>query len=220
MTPLKILLADDHTIVRKGLVSILENTPDIRVIAEAGDGREALNLVEKLQPELVLMDISMPSLNGLEATKQIKKRFPKIKVVILTMHINEQYIFELIKVGASGYVIKKAAPDELIMAIKAVAAGEQFFSPAVSSKIVKRLLAENGDNIVTQNNPLTSREIEVLQLIAEKHTNKAIASILFISKKTVEAHRSNIMKKLDLHSVEELIQYAKLKGIIPAEKLW
>lgn len=219
MKSITVLLAEDHTIVRKGLCSLLNETKTIQVIGEAENGRITLELVENLHPDIVVMDISMPLLNGLEATRQIKKRFPETKVLILTMHVNEEYIFEIIDVGASGYIVKKAAPEELIMAIKAVAKGETFFSPSVSSKIVNKILREK--NLKKNRpfySPLTDREREVLQLIAEGHTNRKIADMLFISPKTVETHRSHILKKLDLHSTADVTKYAIEKGIIDTDK--
>ncbi|MBD3415047.1 MAG: response regulator [Candidatus Aminicenantes bacterium] len=219
MKPITVLLAEDHTIVRKGLRSLLSQTQGIKVIGEAENGREAVKLVEKHHPELVVMDISMPLLNGLEATRQIKKRFPKTQVLILTVHDNEEYLFEIIKAGASGYIVKKAALEELLMAVQAVSKGETFFSPTVSTKIIKKLLKKK--ETLEQEPPhsyLTEREREVLQLIAEGYSNKEIAEILFISVKTVEAHRSHIMEKLDLHKAADLTKYAIEHRIIETDK--
>ena len=218
MNLVTVLLVEDHTIVRKGLRSLLSTEEDIEVIGEAENGREAVNFVEKHRPDIVVMDISMPLLNGMEATKQIKKRFPKTSVLILTMHANEEYIFEIIRAGASGYIVKKAAPEELIMAIQAVSRGEKFFSPMVSTKIVDELLKTGISGHDEPSHPsLTCREREVLQLIAEGHTNREIAEILFVSVRTVDAHRSHIMEKLDLHSAADLTRYAIQKGIIDIE---
>jgi len=218
MNPIEVLLVEDHTIVRKGLCSLLGDTEGVEIIGEAENGREAVRLVEAHRPDVVVMDISMPVLNGLEATKQIKKRFPSTKVLILTMHVNEEYIFEIIKAGASGYIVKMAVPEELVLAIRAVAKGEKFFSPSVSTIIVDALfikgIQENGNLSYPR---LTRREREVLQLIAEGHSNRKIAEMLFISIKTVETHRCHIMKKLDLHSAAELTRYAIQKGIISTE---
>jgi len=219
MKPITVLLAEDHTIVRKGLRSLLSQTQDIKVIGEAENGREAVKLVEKHHPELVVMDISMPLLNGLEATRQIKKRFPKTQVLILTVHDNEEYLFEIIKAGASGYIIKKAALEEMLMAVQAVSKGKTFFSPSVSTKIIKKLLKKK--EALEQEppySPLTDREREVLQLVAEGHTNKDIAEILYISVKTVETHRSHIMEKLDLHKAADLTKYAIEHRIIDTDK--
>ena len=218
MNPISILLAEDHTIVRKGLLSLLNTVDNFKVLAEAEDGREAVTKVEALKPDIVVMDISMPHLNGLEATRQIKKRFPKTKVIILTMHTNEEYIFEILRAGASGYIVKKAAPEELIMAIQAVSQGEKYFSPSISTKIADELLQKGlSKKSELTSTSLTGREREVLQLIAEGHTNREIAELLFISLKTVEAHRSHIMDKLDLHNAAELTKYAIQKGIISSE---
>lgn len=218
MNPISVLLAEDHTIVRKGLCSLLSNTEGVEIIGEAENGREAVRLVEVHRPDVVVMDISMPVLNGLEATKQIKKRFPDTKVLILTMHVNEEYIFEILKAGASGYIVKMAVPEELVLAIRAVAKGEKFFSPSVSTKIVDALfLKEIQENENPRYPRLTRREREVLQLIAEGHSNRKIAEMLFISIKTVETHRYHIMEKLNLHSAAELTRYAIQKGIISTE---
>ncbi len=220
MNPIKVLLAEDHTILRKGLCSLLNNNEGIEIVGEAENGRDALMLVEKYHPDIVLMDISMPILNGLEATRQIKKRFPQSHIIILTMHTNEEYIYEIIKSGASGYVIKKAAPEELVRAIHAVSQGKSFFSASVSNKIVEKLYQNKNDQENKLEFPsLTSREREVLQLIAEGHTNRKIADILFISQKTVEVHRFHIMTKLDLHSVASLTKYAIQKKIIDKEEI-
>lgn len=219
MKPITVLLAEDHTIVRKGLRSLLSQAQGIKVIGEAENGREAVKQVEKHHPDVVVMDISMPLLNGLEATRQIKKRFPKTRILILTVHDNEEYIFEIIKAGASGYIVKKAALEELLMAVQAVSKGETFFSPKVSTKIVEKLLQKTESLEQEQtHSSLTDREREVLQLIAEGHTNREIAEILFISVKTVEAHRSHIMEKLDLHKAADLTKYAIEKRMIDTDK--
>jgi len=190
----------------------------VEVIGEAEDGREAVSMVEEYRPDIVIMDITMPLLNGLEATRQIKKRFPETKVLILSMHANEEYILEMLEVGASGYIVKRAAPEELMLAIQAVSRGGKFFSPSVSTKIVKELLKKGtAGKYKSLHHSLTSREREVLQLIAEGHTSREIAEILFISVKTVDAHRSHIMEKLDLHNVADLTRYAIQKGIIDIE---
>ena len=219
MNTVRILIAEDHTIVRKGLCSILKNEKDIDVIGEAENGKEAIKKVEELTPDVVVMDISMPLLNGLEATRQIKKRFPEVKVLILTVHSNEEYILEILKAGASGYLVKKAAPEELVAAIHAVSRGNSFLSPSVSKSVIKKFLQVAGAEAgLEKSSLLTEREREVLQLIAEGYSTRKIAELLFISVKTVEAHRSHIMEKLDLHNIADLTRYAIRTGIISSER--
>jgi DNA-binding NarL/FixJ family response regulator len=218
MTRTKVVLADDHTIVRKGLRSLLDGEQDMDVIGEAGDGREAIELVAHLKPHVVVMDIGMPVLNGLEATRRILKKHPETKVLILTMHTNEEYVFEILRAGASGYIIKKAAPTELVSAIRAIKQGESFLSPSISKKVIDEYLlraGEEGKEDVFE--LLTNREREVLQLIAEGYSTREIAEKLFVSAKTVETHRSNLMKKLDLHGTADLTRYAVRKGIVDTE---
>ncbi|MBU0493831.1 MAG: response regulator transcription factor [Chloroflexi bacterium] len=215
MSAIRVLLAEDHTLVRKGLRALLDAEPDIEVVGEAADGRAAVEQVGQLQPDLVLMDLSMPSLNGLEATRQIRRRCPKVQVVVLTMHADEEYIFQILRAGAAGYVVKKAAPSELIAAIQTVYRGETYLSPAVSRTVIQEYIRraaamEEADD----DNRLTPREREVLQLIAEGRANREIAALLHLSVKTVETHRANLMAKLDRHSVAALTQYAIRKGVI------
>jgi two-component system response regulator NreC len=219
MKKIRVLLAEDHTIVRKGLRSILDAEDSIEVVGEAEDGRAAVEAVEHLRPDVVLMDISMPGLNGLEATRQIKHRAPHIRVLVLTMHTNEKYILQILQAGASGYLVKQAAVEELISAIQAVHRGDAFLSPSISKKVVQRYVLQ-GQAMAEEDSYelLTPREREVLQLIAEGHTNRDISEILHISIKTVEVHRANLMKKLDLHSAAELTRYAIGKGIISPER--
>jgi DNA-binding NarL/FixJ family response regulator len=213
-----VLLVDDHAIVREGLRLVLAAEPDIDVIGEAGDGREALDLVERLKPHVVVMDIAMPNLNGLEATTQIRRRFPQVHVVILTMHENELYFNQIIKAGATGCVLKRSMGRELVTAIQAAALGENYFSPTVATKVFQhyqQLLQHPG---TTVDEPLTEREREILQLIAEGHTNREIAEMLTLSIKTVQAHRANIMDKLDVHDRTDLVKYAIRVGMISAEE--
>lgn len=218
MSPIKVLLAEDHTIVRKGIRALLDGVTDIEVVGEAEDGREAVEKVGQLQPDVVLMDNTMPILNGLEATHQIKKLFPKTRVLILTMHTDEEYIFQFLQAGASGYLIKKTAPKELVSAIKAIYRGDSFLSPSISKKVIDEYLRHveeaSKPNSYTQ---LTDREREVLQLIVEGFSNKEIAEQLHLSVKTVGNHRLNLMEKLDLHNVSDLTKYAIRKGIISLE---
>lgn len=215
MRKIKVLLAEDHTIVRKGIRSLLDGEPDIEVVGEAADGHEAVEKVEQLSPDIVLMDITMPRLNGLDATRQIKKQFPQVKVLVLTMYTNEEYILQLLQAGASGYLVKQSAPAELLSAIQAAYQGDSFLSPAISKTIIEEYLRHNEKNIQKDSyDKLSIREREVLQLIAEGHSNREIAEKLNISLKTVGVHRVNLMEKLDIHSTTDLVKYALRKGII------
>ena len=219
MDKTRVLLAEDHTIVRKGLRSLLDKETGIKVVGEAEDGREAIVKAEELHPDVVVMDIAMPGLNGLEATRQIKKRFPDMKILILTMHTNEEYVLQTLNAGASGYLVKKAAPAELISAINAVHKGDSFLSPSISRTVIDEYIRRSkeiseGEEGFEQ---LTVREREVLQLIAEGRKTREIAELLYISIKTVETHRAHIMNKLDIHSTAELTRYAIRKGIISSD---
>ena len=213
MSRLRVLLADDHTLVRAGLRKLLESLPDIEVVGEADDGLALLQLAQQLQPNLVLMDIAMPGLNGLEATARLTKTQPDVRVVILSMHQNEEYVRQALRNGAVAYLLKDAAPLELELALKAVLRGETYLSPAVSRGIVtdyvQRLRADEqpGD-------ALTPRQREVLQLVAEGHSTKEIARRLDLSVKTVDTHRSQLMKQLDIHEVAGLVRYAMRNGLI------
>ena len=219
MGNIKVLLADDHTIVRKGLCALLDGEADIEVIGEAEDGREAVKLAGELHPDIVVMDIAMPGLNGLEATKQLRKLYPEMKILILSMHANEEYVIQTLRAGAEGYLVKKAAPSELVLAIKAVYQGNSFLSPSISRAVIDdyiRRTDEIGEGEGTFKD-LTARETEVLQLIAEGRKTREIAELLYISIKTVETHRAHIMDRLDIHSTAELTQYAIRKGIISSD---
>ncbi len=211
-----ILLADDHAILREGIRALLEDQPDMAVVGEAADGRQAVELARKLEPDIVVMDIGMPLLNGLEATRQIKRDRPQVAVLVLTMHDNEEYVSQLLTAGASGYVLKRAASSELVTAIRAVAAGQNYLSPAVTKVLIEGYIGRKpaGPAILDPFDTLTAREREVLQLVAEGHTNSEIARLLSISLKTVKAHRSNLMQKLGLHDRGELIKLAIQRGII------
>lgn len=211
----KILLADDHTVMRTGLRLLLERPEDFDVVGEAEDGRQAVSLAEKLAPDVCVLDIAMPNLNGIEATRQITERNPKIAVVILSMHSDEGYVMRALKSGAKAYLLKDSAEADLIRAIRAVREGKSFFSPAVSRMLLEdyvRQMQEKGTEDSYE--LLTAREREVLQLIAEGKANKDIANLLNLSLYTVETHRTHILQKLNLHSVPELILYAVRKGII------
>lgn len=211
---IKIMIADDHTIVRQGMRKLLETYPELQIVGESQDGDETIELVKKLLPEIIIMDISMPGLNGLEATREIKKRSPEIKILILTMHAEKEYIFKILQSGASGYLLKGSAIDELVTAIHAVDRGESYLSPPISKSIIEDYVGgrQKSRGSVTRSQPLTTREREVLQLIAEGHTSKSIATQLSLSSKTIETHRSHIMQKLNIHNAAGLIRYAIQRG--------
>ena len=209
----RLLLADDHPLVRSGLIKLLESYKEFTVIGEAKDGEEAVALTRKLKPDIVIIDLSMPKLSGIEATKIICKEIPDTKVLVLTMHENEEYIYQILRSGAGGYLLKNATKDELASAIRAVASGKKFYSPKVSEIIVNSYLnkakqrdaAANGDE---EGLPLTRREKEILYHIALGKNNAQIAEIMFISPRTVETHRTNIMQKLDIHDASNLVRFA------------
>lgn len=206
----RILLADDHAVVRQGFRRILEQEPGFEVIGEAGQGREAVRLAAELKPDLVIMDIAMPELNGVEATRQIMEQAPEAKVLILSMHKDAVYVRESLRVGAKGYLLKDGIDQDLLNAVRSIARGEAFLSPAVS----KMVLDDYREQVSDPLDLLTAREREILQMLAEGKTAKDIASALDLSVYTVDAHRARIMKKLDLHSAGELVRYAMRKGII------
>jgi len=216
MNRIRILLADDHAILREGIRALLEDQADMLVVGEAADGRRAVELACELTPDVVVMDIGMPLLNGLEATRQIKHDCPQVAVLVLTMHDNEEYVSQVLAAGAAGYVLKRAASSELVTAIRAVAAGQSYLSPSVTKLLIESYVGRQpaAPAVVTPFDTLTAREREVLQLVAEGHTNSQIASLLNISLKTVKAHRSNLMQKLDMHDRGDLIKLAIQRGII------
>ncbi|MCI0521270.1 MAG: response regulator transcription factor [Chloroflexi bacterium] len=214
MDKIKILLADDHTILRDGIRSILEDEHDMVVVGEAEDGHSAVQLAAQLEPDIVLMDIAMPILNGLEATRQIKRNTPNVKVLALTMHENDEYIRQILACGAMGYILKDAAARDLLGAIRAVHRGEAVLSPAITRLVIEDYLRWGDIQPPHPDDGLSPREQEILQLIAEGYTNKQIGEILCISIKTVQAHRANLMSKLDLHDRGDLIKYAIQKKII------
>lgn len=217
MAKIRILLAEDHTIVRKGIRSLLDNEPAFEVVGEAENGRDAVRKAELLQPDIVLMDHTMPLLNGLEALRQIKKILPAIRVVILTMHTNEEYVFQFLQAGAEGYLVKQTAPTDLVEAIRAVYAGQSFLSPTISRTVIDEYVRHASSSKVDSLDKLTDREREVLQLLAESRTANEIAAQLNISVKTVGVHRMNLMQKLEISNATELIKFALRKGIINLE---
>ena len=215
MKTIRILLADDHTVVRKGLRLLLESQPGFAVAAEASNGREAVALAEEQRPDVVVMDVAMPVLNGIEAARQISGKLPSVAVVFLSMHSDEGYVLKALKAGARAYLLKDSAESDLINAVKAVSDGKAFFSPAISKMLVEDYIRQMQERKVEDSYELlTTREREVLQLLAEGKNNKEVASILNLSLYTIETHRANILQKLNLHSSAELVLYAIRKGVI------
>jgi two-component system response regulator NreC len=215
MAKLALLLGDDHTLVRQGLRKILEENPDWHVVAEAGDGRDAVRKALALKPDVAVLDIGMPLLNGIEATRQIVRRLPGVKVLILSMHSQEAYVSRALQAGAKGYLLKDSAGKDLIKAIATVAAGKSFFSPAVTKLMLDDYVRRVGETtIVDKYESLSEREREIFQLIAEARSNKEVAEMLAISVATVETHRARILEKLDVHNTAELVLYAVRRGVI------
>jgi DNA-binding NarL/FixJ family response regulator len=210
-----IILADDHQVVRKGFKALLSAEPDFSVIGEAGDGLETLKLVEQLQPEILVLDLMMAGINGLEVTRQISKKNPKTNIVILSMHSNEGYVLEALRGGAKAYILKEAPPEELIKAIKEVSCGRRYLSSPLSERAIEAYTRKAEVKAPEPYDQLTTREREILQFAAQGCTNTEIAKKLFISSRTVETHRTNLMRKLNLHNHIQLIQFAIQQGIIP-----
>lgn len=215
MMTIRILLADDHTITRRGLSRLIETESDFNICGEAEDGREAIDLFDQEKPDLVLMDIAMPALNGVEACRRIVEKAPDAKVIILSMHSDKEYVVRALEAGANGYLLKDCETEELIRAIKTVHSGKMFISPDVSASVVENmLLLKRNREVAIPAVDLTPREMEVLQLIAEEKSSKEIATVLDISVRTVENHRRQIMDKLDVRSIAGLTKYAIKKGIV------
>ena len=217
MKPIRLLLADDHTLVRAGIRGLLAALPDVEVVGETGDGQEALRLAETLRPNVVLLDIGMPGLNGLEVATRLAKLDPAIRAVILSMHATEEYVLRALRAGAAGYLLKGSAVAELEVAIRAVARGDPYLSPAVSRRVVDEYLSRTG-NAAEPLESLTPRQREILQLLAEGHTNKEIAQRLGLSHRTVEAHRNQLMKRLDVHDIAGLVRFAMRVGLVERER--
>jgi DNA-binding NarL/FixJ family response regulator len=215
MSKLRILLADDHTLMRQGLRRIVEEQEDWEVVAEASNGRDATRLALELKPDIAVVDIAMPQMNGIEAIRQITRRAPAVRVLVLSMYPDEAYIVQALQAGARGYLLKDSADTELVRAVRAIVDGKSFFSPAVSRVLLDdyvRYLTERG--ITDRYDSLSEREREIFQLVAEGRSNKEIAQLLYVSPSTVETHRAHIMEKLDLHSAAEIVLYAVRKGVI------
>jgi two-component system response regulator NreC len=215
MSTIRVLLADDHNVMRKGLRLLLERQPNITIVGEASDGRQCVELAETMKPDVVIMDVAMPNLNGIEAARQIVGRYPHIAVAILSMHSDESYVLRALKAGARAYLLKDSAESDLIAAIKAISDGKSFFSPAISKILVEDYMRElERKGVDDSYELLTTREREILQLLAEGRSNKDVANMLNLSLYTVETHRTHILQKLNIHTVPELILYAVRKGII------
>ena len=217
MNPIRVILADDHPVVRAGVRKLLEGLPAIDVVAEADDGRAAIGLIEEHQPDVVFMDISMPGLNGLDAAKRISKDFPKVRVIILSVHKNEEYVGRALRAGAAGYLLKDASAPEYELAIQAVVQGGLYLGPEVSKQVIESYVEKIGDT-PSPLDQLKPRQREILQLIAEGKKNKQIAEHLHLSVKTVETHRGDLMKLLDIHDVAGLVRFAIRTGLVSSEQ--
>jgi RNA polymerase sigma factor (sigma-70 family) len=230
--PIRVLLADDHDILRQGLKMLLGLQPDISLVGEARTGSEALALARELSPDVVVMDITMPDMDGLEACRHIREEMPDIQVLMLTMHESEEYFLEALRQGAAGYLVKKAAPTELHMAIQAVARGDAFLYPGLAKALIRSYITQSNETASAESEPriekkeqslgqklrlITPREMEVLRLVAEGYTNQEIADRLNVSIKTVQAHRANVMEKLELHNITHLVRFAISAGLISSE---
>lgn len=214
---IRILLADNHTLVRAGIRSLVETVSGVEVVGEASDGREALDLIKERAPDIVFMDIAMEGMNGLEATRRTVKTFPRVRVIILSIHSNEDYVSQALRAGASGYMLKDAAPTELEMAIKAVTSGATYLSPSISRRVVDEYVRHLGGD-TTPLDLLTPRQREVLQLVAEGYSTKEIAQKLGLGIKTIETHRTAMMERLDIHDIAGLVRYAIRNGLVSSER--
>lgn len=216
MTPIRVLLADDHDLLRAGIRSLLDNVVDVEIVGEAGTGREALHLIEANSPDVVLMDILMPELNGLDATARVAAKFPDVRVIILSMHTADEYVLQALRAGATGYLLKSVSPTELVLAIKAVSRGETFLSSAVSKSVMDDYVSRIGERYSSLAR-LTLRQREVLQLVAEGNRTKEIARKLDLSVKTIEMHRTQLMEALGIHDIPGLVRYAIRVGLITSD---
>jgi DNA-binding NarL/FixJ family response regulator len=217
MKKITVLICDDHVMVRSGLRQLLKTTEDIEVIGEAGNGHLAVRETRRLSPDVVLMDISMPLLNGVEASRQIVKEFPAAKVLILSAYNDDQYVQHAVKAGATGYLMKESAESDLLRAIREIAEGNAFFSPAIARRLLKQPQETLLDSLIKKVVTLSNRQMEVLQLIAEGYSNKQMGSMLCLSTKTVEKHRQGLMAKLNIHNVANLTRYAVTNGVVPSK---
>jgi two-component system, NarL family, response regulator NreC len=214
---IKIILADDHQVVRKGLKALLMADPEFEIVGEAGDGLDTVKLVEELQPDILVLDLMMPGINGLEVTRQLNKKNPGIGIVILSMHSNEAYVLEALRSGARAYILKESSPDELVRAIKEVSSGRRYLSAPLTERAIEAYTQKTEMKPMDPFEQLTTRELEILQLAAQGNTNSDIAARLFISPRTVETHRTHLMRKLNLLNHAQLIQFAIQHGIIPGK---
>ena len=214
MPKLRLLLGDDHTLVRHGLLKLMEEQPLWEVVAEVGDGREAVRAAIALKPDVAILDVAMPLLNGIDAAQQILRRVPTTRILMLSMHSDEAYVTRALQAGATGYLLKDSAGKDLLKAVEAVAAGRAFFSPAIERLMLDDYVRRAGTGLVDRYETLSEREREIFQLIAEARSNKEVAALLDISPATVETHRARILQKLDIHNVAELVLYAVRRGVI------
>ncbi|TAK58881.1 MAG: response regulator transcription factor [Bacteroidetes bacterium] len=221
MKKIKIIIADDHDVVRTGLGLLLKSNPEFVIIGEAKDGDEVIDMVGRSKPDIILTDISMPKINGIELTRTLKQTYPELKILVFTVHENEEYVYQMIRAGANGYVLKNADKDELFHAIQAIIAGEWFFSTNISKLLIKDYIDRSRNELLPAKESgephLTKREIEILQYIAEGFTNVQIAEKLFLSVRTINTHRNNLMQKLNIHETASLVRYAMQRGIVKAE---
>ena len=218
MDPIRLIIADDHALIRAGIRSLLQSIPGFEVVGEASDGREALELVAKLRPHVLLTDIAMPHMNGLVVAERVVKEFPEVRVIIVSMHANEEFVGQAVRAGAAGYLLKDADSAELQFGINSVVRGESYLTPAVSKQMMTSYMQLIGEGQSAVTDPLTPRQREILQLIAEGQSTKGIARLLEISVKTVETHRAQIMDRLDIHDIPGLVRHAMRSGLVPPEK--
>lgn len=220
MAPIRLILVDDHLLVRAGVRLLLENIPDFQIIAEAGNGLDALDLIKESLPDIVILDIALPGLNGLDVTERIKRDFPNVKVLLLSMHNSEEYVLKAMRLGASGYLLKDTGPSELELALRAVARGESYLSPAISKHVIDGYVQRTNQAAAESSSAtqpviqLSPRQEEILKLIADGHTTKEIAQHLGIKVKTVDTHRTSLMKDLDIHDIASLVRYAIRIGLV------